>query len=222
MLYLVYNKKIGKDQDGVVAQAMTSAFRTDGSSPVLLLGPETANGGYKSEYSEGLNSSNTVKLIETGNIVKIQGKYVMTYSDRTYTRPAYKSGIAWSDTFLPNSAAYYTRVEKTDTAGVWGQPGHAEVQYLLQSQIAQWPSYVAGQVLAPGVPAIVADASGNYYLSFAGYDRSDVPTDSSGLYLGTDRRPYYIKLQVQIPTGETVSGTSPQDLVNWIQPTAGS
>jgi hypothetical protein len=221
-LYLVYNKNVGKDQDGVVAQAMTSASKTDGSSPVPLLGPETVNGGYNSEYSEGLNSSSAVKLIETGNITKIQGKYVMTYSDGTYNRPDYKSGIAWSDTFLPPTGTYYQRVQKIDTAGVWGQPNHAEAEYLLQSQIAQWPNYVASQVLAPGVPAIITDASGNYYLSFAGYDPADAPTDSNGLYLGTHRRPYYIKLQVQIPTGATVTGTSPQALTSWVQPVTGS
>lgn len=221
-LYLVYNKNVGTDQDGVVAQAMTTASQLATSDPVPLLGSETSDGGYNSELSEGLNSSSSVKLIETGNIMKIDGKYVMTYSDGTFNRPDYKSGIAWSDSFLPQSGTYYTRVLKTDTAGVWGQPGHAEVQYLLQSQIAQWPNYVASQVLAPGVPAIITDASGNYYLSFAGYDPSDAPTDSSGLYQGDHRRPYYIKLQVQIPSGATVSGTSPQDLVNWIQPVTGS
>ncbi len=221
-LYLTYNKNVGKDQDGVVAQAMVSASVPAMSSPVPLLGPETSDGGYNSEYADGLNSSSSVKLIETGNITKIQGKYVMTYSDGTYNRPDYKAGIAWSDTFLPQSGTYYQRVQKIDTAGVWGQPNHAEVQYLLQSQIAQWPNYVASQVLAPGVPAIITDANGDYYLSFAGYDPSDAPTDSSGLYQGTHRRPYYIKLQVQIPSGATVSDTSPQDLVNWLQPVTGS
>jgi len=221
-LYLTYNKQLVLGQDAVVAQGMASATATDGTATITLLGPETANGGYNSEYSEGLNPSSNVKLIETGNIRKIQGKYVMTYSDGAFNRPDYKCGIAWSDTFLPAAGTYYTRVQKTDTAGVWGQPGHAEVQYLLQSQISQWPNYVRSQVLAPGVPAIITDARGNYYLSFAGYDPSDAPTDSSGLYLGTHRRPYYIKLQVQIPPGSTISGTTPQDLVNWIQPSTGS
>jgi hypothetical protein len=221
-LYLTYNKNVGKDQDGVVAQAMVSASVPATSDPVPLLGPETSNGGYNSEYADGLNSSSSVKLIETGNITKIDGKYVMTYSAGTYNRPDYKAGIAWSDTFLPQSGTYYQRVQKVDTAGVWGQPGHAEVQYLLQSQIAQWPNYIASQVLAPGVPAIITDANGNYYLSFAGYDPSDAPINTSGLYEGPHRRPYYIKLQVQIPSGATVSGTSPQDLVNWVQPVTGS
>jgi len=41
-------------------------------------------------------------------------------------------------------------------------------------------------VLAPGVPAIISDASGNYYLSFAGYDPSDTGTTvSGGAYKGS-------------------------------------
>jgi hypothetical protein len=222
VMYLIYNKNVGTNQDGVVAQAMISASQLATSVPVPLLGPETSDGGYNSEYADGLDPVSPVKLIETGNITKIQGKYVMTYSDGTYNRPDYKSGIAWSDTFLPASGSYYQRVLKTDTAGVWGQPNHAEVQYLLQSQIVQWPNYVADQVLAPGVPSIVSDTTGNYYLVFAGYDPSDAPTNASGLYEGPHRRPYYTKLQVQIPAGATISGTSPQTLTNWVQPVTGS
>lgn len=217
-LYLTYNKQIVVGQDGVVAQAMTSATTPATSDPVPLLGPETSNGGYNSELADGLGSTSTVKLVETGNITKIQGKYVMTYSVGTFNRPDYKAGIAWSDTFLPQPGSYYQRVQKTDTMGLWGQANHAEVQYLLQSQIAQWPNYVASQVLAPGVPAIVSDTTGAYYLTFAGYDPSDAPTDSNGLYLGTHRRPYYVKLNVQIPAGSTVASTSPQSLASWIQP----
>ena len=219
-LYLIYSMTLVRgSQDGVVAQAMVSPTQLATSSPVPLLGPETSNGGYNSELFLGLNqTTSSLKLIETGNVTKIQGKYVMTYSDGGYNQPDYKSGVAWSDTFLPPTGTYYQRVQKTDTAGVWGQPNHAEVQYLLQSQISQWPNYVADQVLAPGVPAIVSDASGNFFLTFSGYDPSDAPTDSSANYLGAHRRPYYIKLQIQIPTGSTVAGTSPQDLSSWIQP----
>jgi hypothetical protein len=220
-LYLLYSATLVHGvATGIVAQPMLSASVVDhNAAPVALLGPETLNGGYNSEIFNANSTTNPgLKLIETGNVAKIQGKYVMTYSDGSYNLPDYKSGIAWSDSFLPTSGTYYTRVQKIDTAGVWGQLNHAEVQYLLQAQMPQWPNYVADQVLAPGVPAIVSDASGNYYLTFAGYDPSDAPTDSSNDYLGAKRRPYYIKLQVQIPTNTTVGATSPLSLTSWIQP----
>jgi hypothetical protein len=216
VLYLTYNKQLVKGQDGVVALAMTSAIQPAGSAAVPLLGPETSNGGYNSELADGPDQPSTVKLIETGNITKINGKYVMAYSDGTFNRSDYKSGIAWSDTFLPTAGTYYKRVQKVDTAGVWGPANHAEVAYLLQSQKAQWPNYVASQVLAPGVPAIISDKSGNYYLTFAGYDPSDAPTDTNQLYKGTHRRPYYVRLNVQVPANTKVSDTDPQDLASWI------
>lgn len=219
-LYLVYSGKLADGTNGIMAQAMQSATVPASSAPVPMLGAETANGGYNSELFNGLGSSSTYKQIETGNISKVQGKYVLAYSVGGYNQPDYKAGIAWSDNFLPTAGSYYTRVQKVDTAGVWGQPNHAEVQYLLQSQEAQWPNYVADQVLSPGVPSIVSDTSGNYYLFFAGYAPSDAPTLPAGGYDGSHRRPYYVGLKVQIPSGATVSKTSPQDLANWLQPMA--
>lgn len=217
-IYLVYNKQLAVGQDGVVAQAMTTASIPAGGDPVTLLGPETADGGYNSELAYGLNQPSTIKLIETGNVAKIDGKFVMTYSDGTYDRPSYKAGIAWSDSFIPTAGTYYKRVQKVDSAGVWGRASRVEVVYLLQSQIAQWPNYVGSRVLAPGVPAIISDSSGAFYLTFAGYDPTDAPTNSSGLYKGSHRRPYYLALKVQIPAGRSVSGTSPQDLATWVTP----
>ena len=218
VLYLIYNKKIGANQDGVVAQAMTSSTQPAITNPVPLLGPEAIDGGYNSELAYGLNQTSPIKLIETGNVSKINGKFVMTYSDGTFNRTTYKAGIAYSDTFLPASGTYYRRVKKVDTSGVWGQANHAEVLYLLQSQVPEWPNYVASQVLAPGVPAIVRDNSGQYYLTFAGYDPLDAPLNAAGLFDGSHRRPYYIKLNVQIPTGGTVAGASSQDVAGWVGP----
>ncbi|MDR5759076.1 hypothetical protein [Caballeronia sp. LZ035] len=216
-LYLVYSMNLADTYNGIAAQAMQSATTPASSAPVPLLGPETGNGAYNSELFYGLGQSNQYRQIETGNVTKIQGKYVMTYSVGGYNQPDYKAGIAWSDTFLPTSGGTYQRVQKMDTAGVWGQPNHAEVQYLLQSQEAQWPNYVADQVLSPGVPSIVSDTSGRYFLVFAGYAPSDAPTQS-GLYIGSYRRPFYVGLDVNIPAGAVVGKTSPQDLASWIQP----
>lgn len=217
-MYLIYNKKVGPYQDGVVAQAMTSPTQPALSSPVPLLGPETTNGGYSSEFANGLNQTDAVKLIETGNLTKINGKYIMTYSTGTFNQIGYKAGIAYSDTFLPRTGSYYRRVNKIDTDGVWGRANHEEVLYLLQSQLPKWANYVADQVLAPGVPAIVRDHDGVYYLTFAGYDPQDAPRNASGLFDGSHRRPYYIKLNVQMPSGGTVAGASPQELAAWVRP----
>ena len=219
-LYLVYSARLSTQpsEDGIVAQSMQSAMQPAASAPVPLLGPENANGGYNSELFNGLNQPNTFKLMETGNITKVQGKYAMAYSTGAYDQPDYKAGIAWSDTFLPPSGSYYRRVQKTDVTGVWGQPNHAEVQYLLQAQESAWPNYVASQVLSPGVPSIVTDSSGKYYLFFAGYAPSDAPILSTGLYDGSHRRPFYINLQVDIPAGAAVATTPAQDLTSWIEP----
>lgn len=218
MLYLVYSAYLGPNLDGLVAQAMKSASEKASSAPVTILGPETANGGYNSEIAGGVGSSSPVRLIEGGNIVKINGKYVMTYSDGTFDRTDYKSGVAYSDTFLPVGGAQYRRVLAADANGVWGQANHNEIVYLLQSQIAQWPNYVASQVLAPGVPAIISDGSGSLFLAFAGYNPTDVPTKSSGLFDGSYRRPYYVRLTVNIPTGSSVKATSDKELATWLQP----
>ncbi len=221
-LYFVYTSMISVSppQNGIVAQLMTSPTQPAPSAPTTLIGPTNDNGGYNSEYAS-INPSNTFKLLETGFITVIDGKYVMGYSDGSYDLPNYKAALAWSDTFLPPAGSYYIKALKTDTAGVWGQPNHAEVQYILQSYESAWPNYVASQVLAPGVPSLEQDATGQWYLFFAGYAPSDAPpspTKGSQFYDGSHRRPFFIKVQVNIPAGATVAGTSPYDLVSWIQP----
>ena len=221
ILYLIYNKQLDPNMtgDGVVAQAMLSASQVDTNAAVVpLLGPEVLNGGYRSERSSELDTPNPVKLIETGNVTKIQGKYLMAYSTGVFNMPNYKAGLAWSDSFLPPPNTYYKRAQKIDVAGVWGIRNHAEVAYLLQAEQPQWPNYVASQVLSPGVPSVATDTSGSYHLFFAGYDPSDVlsPAPQNG-YNGQLRRPYYIGLKVNIPSGTTVGDTSPLDLANWVQ-----
>ena len=220
ILYLIYNRKNPATQyeDYVVAQTMVSASVPSLDLPVPLLGPEESNKGYMSEISENKGLPNQTKLVETGNVVKIQGKYVMAYSVGYFNQPNYKAGLAWSDTFLPQANTYYTRAQKIDVTGVWGPPNHAEVAYLLQAEQPQWPNYVAAQVLSPGVPSVVMDTSGNYHIFFAGFDPSDVlsPAPQNG-YDGQLRRPYYVDLKVNIPSGTKVSDASPFDLANWIQ-----
>ena len=219
-LYLIYSMALfGGYEDGIVAQPMQSPTRLTAVAPTVLINPDGVNGGYNSEDYFGLNQDDTFKLIETGNITKIDGKYALAYSTGCYILSDYKAGVAWSDTFLPAPGAFYKKMTLLDTAGIWGQPNHMEVQYLLQSQESAWPNYVASQVIAPGVPSIVEDQSGDWYLYFAGYAPSDAPIDpETGYYVPTHRRPYFVKLQITIPAGTTVAATPNVDLTGWIAP----
>ncbi len=219
-LYLVYSKQLSASpaHDGIVAQAMGSPTQLATSAPTTLLAPENADGGFNSEYFF-LNKPNAqFKLIETGNITKVGGKYAMAYSTGAFDETDYKAGVAWSDTFLPAAGGSYRRVLLPDTAGVWGQPNHAEVRYLLQAQESAWPNYVAAQVLAPGVPSIV-ERDGAWYLCFAGFDPADAPVDpATGYFVPGHRRPYYVRLNVAVPAGAAVAAATDADLATWLTP----
>jgi hypothetical protein len=223
-LYLMYSRRLISDpvaHDGVVAQKMESPLKPAGNSWVVLLAPSNANGGFNSEYFHTNPSpTDSFKLIETGNIIKIAGKFVMTYSAGDYEQADYKTGLAFSDTFLPQDGHEYRRILQEDTADVWGQPGHLEVRYLLQSQQAQWPNYVASQVIGPGVPSIVRQPDGSFLLFFDGYTPGDTPPakdDSNPLDIApTSRRPFYLPLTVNIPENESVSAATEQELASWI------
>jgi hypothetical protein len=223
-LYLIYSKRLAPvtlsdgnvaQHDGIVAQLMDSATVPAGTAPTVLLRPATENGGYNSEYFFVHHQSNFFKLIETGNITKIRGKYVMAYSTGDFEEPDYKTGVAWSDTFLPQPGATYKRVLQRDSAGVWGQPDHMEVRYLLQAEKCAWPNYVASQVLAPGVPSLVKDKEGAWYLYFAGYAPA-ARLSSAGNFDPSRRRPLFAPLQIDIPSGVTVSATPTTALADWI------
>ena len=219
-VYLVYSKNLSgapATHDGIVAQQMLSFTQPAASQPTTLLQPDDVNGGFNSEYFFTNHANNAFKLVETGNITEINGKYAMAYSTGAYNETDYKTGVAWSDTFLPEPGASYKRALKLDAAGVWGQPDHYEVQYLLQAQIKSWPNYVAGQVQAPGVPSIMQDGTGAYRLFFAGYAPTVKP-QAGGTFDGNYRQPYFIHLNVSIPAGATVTGTSNEELANWLTP----
>lgn len=223
-LYLIYSKRNeGTVHDGIVAQEMKSATEKTGGSPVWLLAPSTADGGFNSEYfhinwaAGGANAD--FKLIETGNITKIAGKYVMAYSTGDYQQLNYKTGIAYSDTLLPREGEMYRRILQKDTAGVWGQAGHSEIRYLLQSQQSAWPNYVAAQVFSPGVPSIVQEPSGKYFLYFDGFLPSDAPKSKNAPRTSFDpkhRRPFYVPLNVNVPTDGIVEAATEEELAGWI------
>ncbi|WP_328610313.1 hypothetical protein OG943_14665 [Amycolatopsis sp. NBC_00345] len=219
-LYLVYSERLTDKpaRDGIVAQAMTTAAIPGPGKPAVLLAP----GDFPSELFFGLNQPNTFKLIETGNITKVDGKYVMAYSTGAYDDPSYKIGLAWSDTFLPAAGAGYRKITMPDPTGVWGDPGRPEVRYLLQTQESKWPNYIAKTVVAPGVPAVVQD-SDHWYLTFAGYLPAEAKVDpKTGHYPPSSRRPYFAPVSVHIPPHATVAHTSEADLANWITISAAS
>ena len=155
-LYLIYSKRLSKPgepaHDGIVAQLLQSPAVAAATEPVTLLAPDTVNNGFNSEYFFVDRPKSSFKLIETGNITKIGDKYVMAYSTGDYEETDYKAALAYSDTLLPANGGSYKRILAVDTAGIWGQPGHDEVVYLLQAEKSAWPNYVHSQVLAPGVP----------------------------------------------------------------------
>jgi hypothetical protein len=227
MLYLIYSKRLEPSQaahDGIVAQAMIAPDTPGNGDPVVLLAPDNTNGGFNSEYFHTVPPpGDNFKLIETGNITKIAGKYVMAYSAGDYQQKDYKTGIAYSDTLLPQPGHAWRKVLQEDTAGIWGQPHHLEVHYLMQSQQPNWPNYVANQVIAPGVPSIVLEPSGKYLLFFDGFAPGDTPqapdTPNNKLNIEPDhRRPFFVPLVVDIPASGSVSNATDKELATWITP----
>jgi hypothetical protein len=199
-------------EDGVVAQLMTSATQPSSDDPTVLLPPETnSDGGYNSELLECQSDTDHFKLIETGNIAVVAGKYVMAYSTGSYNTPCYKAGIAWSDSLL----GPYKKVLQSDPNNVWQNPApEPEVLYLLQALQPAWPNYVKATVQGPGVPSLVQYPAGTWNLYFAGYDPS-VPVNA-GVYDAQLRQPYVLRLHVAIPAGATVAATSNEGLSSWI------
>lgn len=221
-LYLVYQKQVSKDpkRDGVVAWPMDNPnTKTPGSKPTVLLLP-----------NDNLNSENYVsgrddfKLIETGNIRAINGKFLMAYSVGAFNHRSYKLGIAWSDTFLPADGQQYRKVMKNNPDHLWGSQAEKEVFYLLQSDEPHdgW-HYIGDQVLAPGVPTVASIGPNNdWVLLFAGYDPNDAPTDGdSKKFIGSHRRPYMAKLEVKVPDNGSVKQATDAELQDWITPSHG-
>jgi hypothetical protein len=214
-LYLIYSKRLPNAttaQDGIVAQLMSSAQQLDNSDPVLLLSPENnLDGGYKSELFNCASNNDQFKLIETGNITVVNGKFAMAYSTGSYETPCYKVGIAWSDSLRGT----YKKVLMQDASNIWqNQAAEPEVLYLIQAQKSAWPNYVNSTVQGPGVPSLVEYPDGTWYLYFAGYDPS-IPLNA-GMFDPKLRQPYFMRLNVAISTKSTVAETANTDLAGWI------
>ncbi|CAO2658369.1 Nn.00g060920.m01.CDS01 [Neocucurbitaria sp. VM-36] len=222
-LYLVYQKQISENpkRDGVVAWPMDNPkTKTPGSNYTILLLPDS-----------NLNSENYVagndsfKLIETGNIRAINGKFLMAYSVGAFNHKTYKLGIAYSDTFLPADGQQYRKVMKNNPDHVWNSQAEKEVYYLLQADETHdgW-HYVGDQVLAPGVPTVAKIGPNNgWVLTFAGYNPNDAPpaNDDTNRFDGGHRRPYFINLDVNVPVSPSVKQASDAELQDWITPVHG-
>ena len=218
-LYLIYSQNLQSrptSQDGIVAQPMQSATQLGSTGTTTLLAPENnADSGYKSELFDCQNATDQFKLIETGNITLVNGKYAMAYSSGSYETPCYKVGIAWSDSLL----GPYKKVLQQDVSNVWQNfTPEPEVLYLIQALQPAWPNFVGATVQGPGVPSLVQYPAGTWYLDFAGYDPS-VP-QSAGVFNPKLRQPYAMRLTVNIPSGATVSTTPNASLASWITATA--
>ena len=217
-LYLVYSKELSSTphRDGVVARLMSDPETlAAGSSDVVLLAPDDI---YNSEdYTAGDDS---FKLIETGNIRAYNGKFIMAYSVGAFDHNSYKLGVAYSDTFIPANGGQYRKVTKANPNALWGTSGR-EVYYLLQADqnVSGW-HYVGDSVLAPGVPTVASIGPNNaWVLTFAGYDPNDAPrVQGTSKYVANHRRPYFININMAVPSTGTVAAASDDELQNWITP----
>lgn len=223
-LFLIYDKNLHKKpmkRDGVVAWPMKD-FMTPADpnqDPTVLIAPD-----------EGLNSENyhdhsdeNFKLVENGNIRAINGKFLMAYSVAAYNRPTYKIAVAYSDTFLPANGSQYRKVMKDNPNQLWGSTKEKEVYYLLQADAQHdgW-HYVGNQIRAPGVATVAKIGAGDsWVLTFHGYQVGDTGGNGTLDYVGNHRRPFFVDLDVNVPTDTSVKDASDQDLQGWITPKHG-
>ena len=141
----------------------------------------------------------------------------MAYSTGDFQESNYKSGLAWSDTFLPTPGSTYRKITRRDPAAIWGKP-NSEVQYLLQSQKTAWPNDVAGKVVAPGVPSIVQAFDGSWRLYYNGYAPDDyaLTNDRATSFKPASRRPFFTPLHVNVPRGASVAAATDAELETWV------
>ncbi|KAI0424064.1 hypothetical protein F5Y09DRAFT_353874 [Xylaria sp. FL1042] len=200
-LYLLYSKQQSpkpKKRDGVVAWPMDDPQTiVPGSKPTFLLVPDD------NLNLENYVNSDSFKLIETGNI-----RAINAYFSKTYKNP---------------SPQYYRKVIKSNPDHLWDTKSK-EVYYHLQSDKKHhgW-HYIGDQVLAPGVPTVASIGPDHgWVLTFAGYNPDDAPTKpSSDHFVGHNRRPYFINLDVNISENTSEEEATDKELQNQITPIHG-
>jgi hypothetical protein len=212
-LYLLYVDTIKPEpalRNAIFLQPMQSSTQPAPEGRVMLLRPGTRYGAIRSEDF----ASTQAKLVEAPYISKIGGKYVLVYSTGSYLTPGYKAGVAWSDTLLPQHG-FYRKVLQLDEVGVWGRPGAHEVHYLVQSARQGWPNFTGPGVIGPGVASAIQAPSGASFLFFNAYATTDM-TASNGAVEASHRRPYYLRLQANVPAGASVASASDAQLATWL------
>jgi hypothetical protein len=208
-LYLVYVKRLDAQRTAIAAQPMAGPAAVDSSkAPIILLASEPR---LLSEYRDAPGG---LQIIETGNVVKLGRTWALLYTTGNYQRNNYKIGIAYSDALT----GPYQKVYADDARNVWGGGGE-EVVYLVQTQNPGWFNFTR-QVVAPGVPSILADASGGrsrYYLTFAGYP-PDTSYNPRGEYDPAQRIGYFAPLDVSIPDSPTaVAASQKYGRAEWVK-----
>jgi hypothetical protein len=212
-LYLLYVDTIKPEpalRNAIFLQPLQSFTQPAPERRVMLLRPGTRYGAIRSEDF----ASTQAKLVEAPYISKIGGKYALVYSTGSYLTPGYKAGVAWSDTLLPQHG-FYRKVLQLDEAGVWGRPGAHEVHYLVQSATPDWPNFTGPGVIGPGVASAIQAPSRAWFLFFNAYAADDM-TASDGAVEANHRRPYYLRLQSNVPAGVSVSSASDAQLATWL------
>lgn len=224
-LYLLFSKRLpssGGDgerkRDGVAALPLSDPRTVvSGSAATFLLVP--GEDGLRSENY--ITANDSFRLVETGNVRAVNGKFVMAYSVGAFFNQSYKLSVAYSDTFLPAPGKHYRKVMKENPDRLWGSTAPKEVYYLLQAdqKHAGW-RYVGDRVLAPGVPTVAHLGAGDgWVLTFAGYDPDDAPrVPNTNKYMANYRRPYFININVKVPDNISVAEASDAELQRWITP----
>ena len=183
-----------------VAQRMTSPTALAAAGPVTLLEPEPGPGLNAEPFLD--HGTARFTLVETGNITVIDGEYAMAYSTGGLQERDDKTGIAWSETFLPALNTFHRKLFRPDPTGIRGRPG-PEVQYLLQSEQPARPSDVAAEIVSPGDHPLEEN------------DPDDFEPDH--------RSPFVTPLKATIPPDATVArapvARAPDaQLATWIEP----
>ena len=216
-LYLLYVRGIAPPpalRNEIVLQPMQTEAEIASLPASVLLTPGDRDGELNSEWY----ANTQAKLVEAPYLSRVAGKYLLVYSTGAYLTEGYKTGVAWSDSLMPVGNGRYRKVLLRDAGNVWGPRGRLEVRYLLQSQKPQWPNFVGKQVVGPGVAAALPAPDGQWWLYLNGFAPSDMPEGLDGKVQGSHRRPFGLRLRMNVPSDRRVDEVSDSELATWIQP----
>ena len=202
-LYIIYDaghpdEILGVDIHIKVRRLLDPATLDPDFTPRPILSPEAV---YRSE--DCVVGDPSFQLVEGCVIQEIQGKYALLYSTGHYDDYNYKLGAAYSDVLIPPAGQTYEKVLIPDPENLWGSDTGEEICYVLQTQIAGWPNYVAEYMNGPGIGNIVQVDSQYYMIHHA---RRPGVTQTGG----------YERYVWSIPLTIDISEQNPME--TWIQP----